>query len=113
MANVIVTESLFRVIHKKFSYAQAQQIIDIFESLENNPRKGKKLSSVGGILIKEVKFSTFRFYCITDGHILKFGTEDELASLIIKFVRMSDKKDQQKIIDEIKTTLYSFGFEGF
>ncbi len=55
----------------------------------------------------------FRFYYITDGHILKFASEDELAYLIIKFVRLSEKKDQQKIIDEIKNVLGSMGFEGF
>ena len=75
------------------------------------PTKGKSISSVGGILIKELKYKKFRFYFLTDGQILKFGTEDELASLLIKFVRMSEKKDQQKIIDKIKEVLLSMGFE--
>ena len=113
MVNIIVTSSLFRTIHKKFSYAQAQQIIDLFESLRASPRKGKLLASVGGVVIKELKFTTFRFYFITDGYILKFGSEEELASLLIKFVKMSKKNDQQKIIDEIKTVLFSMGFESF
>ncbi len=81
--------------------------------MKDNPRKGKNLANVGGILIKEVKYEKFRFYCITDGYILKFGSEEELASLLIKFVRMSEKKNQQKVINEIKKVLQSMGFEGF
>jgi len=81
------------------------------KSLGTQPKKGKILSSVEGMIIKELKYNKFRFYFITDGHILKFGTEDELASLLIKFVVMSEKKDQQKKIDEIKNVLNSMGFE--
>ena len=58
-----------------------------------------------------MKYGKYRFYCITDGHVLKFGTEDELAALLIKFVRMSEKKDQQHVIDEVKTVLHSLGFD--
>jgi hypothetical protein len=109
MAEVIISESLKEDVFKKFK----QKSIDIFElflELEQNPKKGKLLSSVGGVLIKELKYSSHRFYFITDGHRLKFGTEDELASLLIKFIRMSDQK---KVIDEIKSTLKIFGYDGF
>ena len=81
------------------------------KSLESSPHKGKALGSVAGIAIKEIKYGKFRFYFITDGHVLKFGTEDELASLLIKFVKMSEKKDQQKVIAQIRHALISFGFE--
>jgi len=113
MAKVIITKSLFNQIQKKFSNKESNKIIDLLESLENQPNKGKNLSSIGSTLIKEVKYQKYRFYFITDGHMLKFGTEDELTNLIIKFVSMSDKKDQQKIINQIKNTLKSLGFESF
>ena len=38
---------------------------------------------------------------------------NDLKDLLIKFVRMSDKKTQQKTIDEIKAILRTFGEEGF
>ena len=38
---------------------------------------------------------------------------EELKDLMIKFVRMSDKKTQQKVIDEIKEILRKFGEQGF
>jgi hypothetical protein len=112
VAKVVIINSLKDEILKKFK----QDSISVFEhlkSLEKYPDKGKSLGSVGGIVVKEVKYNSFRFYFITDGHILKFGREEDIASLLIKFVRMSDKKDQQKVISEIKSILKSMGFEYF
>ena len=113
MAKIVITKSLFKQLRKSFTDSEVGKVIDLIESLESQPKKGKALSQVGGIVIKELKYGKHRFYFITDGHMLKFATEDELAQLIIKFVRVSDKKYQQKIINEIKDVLTSFGFEGF
>ena len=113
MAKVEITEKLYKQIEKTFSTSQANKLFDMLEYLEENPHKGKKLSAVSGVLIKEIKFLKYRFYCITDNHVLKFGTQEELADLLIKFIRMSEKKDQQKTINEIKDTLQSLGFQGF
>ena len=43
----------------------------------------------------------------------KVFSKEELIDLLIRFVRMSDKKSQQKVIDEIKIFLKKFGEEGF
>ena len=110
MAKVIIPISLKNEIIKKFK----QQSVGIFEylkTLEQHPKKGKSLGNVGGVVIKELKYEGFRFYFITDGHLLKFGTAEELARLIIKFVKMSDKKDQQKAINQIKGILDNLGFD--
>lgn len=110
MAKVTISNSLREEIYKKFK----QKALDIFiymRTLESNPTKGKELGNVAGIVIKELRYENFRFYFITDGHVLKFGTEDELSALLIKFVRMSEKKDQQKAINKIKDILKSMGFE--
>ncbi len=113
MAKVIITKALFREIKKQFSTSEARVILDLLESVGKQPRKGKALGHVGGIIIKEVKYNKFRFYFITDGHQLKFGSADELAVLLIKFVKMSSKKDQQKTINLIKDILKSLGTDGF
>src|SRR3989304_1379274 len=55
--------------------------------------------------IKELKYKSFRFYFITDGHKLKFIDKSSLVDLLIRFVRMSDKKDQQETINEIRKIL--------
>jgi hypothetical protein len=112
MAKIEIVLSLFEEIQKKFK-GEAHKIIDLMETLKNNPKKGKLLGQVGGVVIKELKYKNFRFYFITDGFKLKFIDESNLIDLLIRFVRMSDKKEQQKTINEIKRILINFGPDGF
>jgi len=112
MAKVVITKALREEIFSQFK-AGSESIFRRMKELESQPTRGKPLGNVGGIVIKELKYDKFRFYFITDGHVLKFGSSDELAALLIKFVKMSDKKDRQKIISSIKDILKSLGFEGF
>jgi activator of HSP90 ATPase len=112
MAKVIITEKLEEEINKIFKH-KSIEIFSLMLSLEENPKKGKEISSVGKILIKEIRYEKFRFYFITDGYKVKFLKTEELQDLLIKFVRMSEKNDQQKTIDEIKRVLMALGEEGF
>ena len=112
MAKVEIVRSLFEEIKKKFK-GESYKIIDLMESLENNPKKGKLLGGVGGIVIKEIKYNSFRFYFVTDGFKIKMLGKEELSNLLIKFVRMSNKKEQQKTINEIKAVLRAIGEIGF
>jgi len=81
--------------------------------MEKHPQKGKPVGHLSDIVVKEIKYEKFRFYFITNSYILKFGTEDELATLLIKFVKMSEKKNQQRTINDIKRILNTLGFEAF
>jgi len=112
MARVMVSESLKNEILKKFK-KESKVIFKQMYSLKDNPKKGKLLGNVGGIVIKEIKYKNFRFYFITDGTKLKIMDELKLTDLLIKFVRMSDKKHQQQTINEIKKILVYFGSERF
>ncbi len=112
MAQVIIIESLEDEINKKFKH-ESVEILALMFSLEENPYKRKEIGSIGSILIKEIKYKNFRFYFVTDGYRIKFLKTEQLKDLMIKFVRMSDKDDQQKTIDEIKSVLRNFGEEGF
>lgn len=112
MAKVKITNSLAKEIQKKFK-SESHKIVDLLEDLEKNPKKGKPIGQVGGILIKELRYKKYRFYCIADGFKLKVLSTEELNDLLIKFVRMSDKKSQQKVIEEIKVVLREVGKEGF
>jgi hypothetical protein len=112
MAKVIITEKLEKEINKKFK----DESIDVFSliySLKENPKKGKPIAKVGNLAIKELKYKSFRFYFLADNYKIKFLGQGELSDLLIKFVRMSDKKSQQKVINEIKEILRKFGGEGF
>lgn len=112
MAKVIITNYLAKEINKKFKQ-ESITIFSLMKQLQDHPKKGKEVGVVGKILIKELKYKKFRFYFITEGYKVKFLKAKELRDLIIKFVRMSDKKSQNKVIDEIKFVLRNLGDEGF
>lgn len=112
MAKVVITELLEKEIDKKFK-KESVKIFQLLFSLKDNPRKGKFIAQVGSIVIKEIKYKLFRFYFVTNGYSLKFLKSKELDDLLIRFVRMSDKNTQQKVIDEIKFILRTLGSEGF
>ena len=113
MARVIISEDLKEDILKKFK-EESKKIFRLMYSLKENPKKGKLLGNVGGIVIKELKYKSFRFYFITDGHKLKLFDAQSLTEILIRFVRMSDKKNQQKTINEIRDVLRKVGKkEGF
>ena len=112
MAEVVITDSLEKEINRHFKQ-QAIEIFELFRTLEENPKKGDVVGSVGGVVIKELKYNVYRFYFITDAYKVKFLKSEELTDLLIKFVRLSHKNNQQKIIDEIKNVLRMLGTEGF
>ena len=112
MARVIITSDLKNEILAKFK-GESKKIFRLMNSLGENPKKGKVVGQLEGIVIKELKYRNFRFYFVTDGHKIKFLEISKLKDLIIKFVRMSDKKSQQKVIEEIKDILRKFDKEGF
>ena len=112
MAKVEIIESLAEEIQKKFK-SESYEIVKLLRTLENNPKKGRFLGEVAGVAIKELKYKSFRFYFVTNGYRLRVLSIEKLKDLIIKFVRMSDKKSQQKTIDEIKNILRKFGEKGF
>jgi len=112
MAKVVINESLAEQISRKFK-RESVEIFSLMRTLEDNPKKGKEIGVVGSILVKEIKYNQFRFYFITDGYKVKFLKTEQLKDLLIRFVRMSDKRNQQKTIDEIKYILRELGEEGF
>jgi len=112
MAKVEIIESLYEEIEKVFK-KKADKIFDLIEDCAEHPKKGKILGTIGGIVIKELKYGNFRFYFIADGFKLKFLNEEKLTDLLLRFVRMSNKKHQQKTINEIKEILKKIGPHGF
>lgn len=112
MARVEILISLKDEIIKRFK-EDSKIIFKLMFSLQENHNKGKILGSIGGILIKELKYKNFRFYFITDGFKSKYVGEQELTDLLLKFIRMSDKTHQQQTINEIKQILRTMGAGGF
>ena len=110
MAIVEISPSLEKEIHKQFK-KQSIHIFEYLKSLEEEPKKGKPLARVGSLIIKELKHEGFRFYFVTDAYKVRFYKKEELAELIIRFLRMSDKKRQQKVIEELEQSLLALGPE--
>jgi len=108
MAKVIITERLEQEISKRFK-AESIEIFSLLLTLEDNPKKGKEVGAVGNVVVKELKYKGYRFYFVTDRHKIKFLKSEELQDLLVKFVRMSDKKEQKRVIGEIKHVLRVIG----
>lgn len=68
----------------------------------------EKLSSFG---TKNETFETI--YFITEGFKLRLFNKGFLVDLLMRFVRMSDKKAKKKTIEEIRQVLTKIGFDGF
>jgi len=112
MVKVEILENLKNKILEKF-LGEAKEVFKLIKSLEISPMKGKLVGSVGGVVIKELKYKSFRFYFLTDGFKVRCIDDKNLEELLIRFVRMSNKKDQQKTIEEIKNILQTIGAGGF
>ena len=112
MAKVEISESLYEEIRTKFKH-QSVEVLEHLKSLESSPYKGKLLGTIGGIVIKELKYEGYRFYFITDGFRLRCLNQEKLVDLLLRFVRMSDKRHQQQTINEIKQVLRTIGAGGF
>ena len=112
MIKVEILKSLVFEIKKKFNKKEANKILDLISSLKEQPKKGKLLGSVGGIVIKEIKYKKYRFYFLAEGHKLKCFSEGDLIDLLLRFVRMSDKKHQQETINQIREILVKIGPKG-
>ena len=104
MAKVIITKGLEEEVNKRFK-GQSVEVFELMLTLEDQPKKGKIVGVVGGIIIKELKYGVYRFYFITEGYKVKILKSDELRDLLIKFVRMSDKDMQEEVMYEIKSVL--------
>ncbi|HIH32052.1 TPA: hypothetical protein HA235_05065 [Candidatus Woesearchaeota archaeon] len=112
MIKIIVLNKLRDEIVKTFK-KECLKIFSLIGDLENNPQKGKILGHVGNMSIRELRYKNYRFYFIVDGHKLYLFTKNQIEDILIQFVRMSKKNDQQKTIDEIKEILEKIGEKGF
>ena len=110
MIKVIVLNRLRDQIFKTFK-KDSLKIYSLIEELKTNPNKGKVVGHIGAISIRELKYKTFRFYFILDSYKLYLFNQEGIKELLIKFIRMSRKNNQQKTIDEIKLILSKLGFD--
>jgi hypothetical protein len=107
MVIVLIDESLVKKLEKRFNKKELHDIKKLFLSLEDNPLQGDMLYVFGNVVLKEKKYGSFRFYFIHSRNILIIKDVDLLKEEIIRFIEMSKKNDQQKVIDKLKVMLRS------
>ena len=107
---IIILNRLRNDIFKTFK-KDALKVYSLIEELNQNPNKGKILGHVGSISIRELKYKSFRFYFILDAYKLSLFNNSELKELLVKFIEMSKKNNQKKMIQEIRFILSNLDFD--
>lgn len=110
MINIIILNSLRDDIYKIFK-KDSLKVYSLIEKLKKNPNQGKVLGHVGHISIRELKYKSFRFYFILDGHRLDMFNKKQIKELLIRFIAMSKKNNQRKTIEQIKDILKKINAE--
>ncbi len=104
IVKVTISKNLRNTIYKKFKKDSAK-VYSLISSLKENVHKGKYLGRVSNIIIKELKYKTYRLYFIIDEGKLMLFEKGELKELLIRFLEISKKNEQQQTIDKIKLIL--------
>ena len=102
MVIVRIDNSLIKKLEKRFNKKELKELKELFLSLQENPYQGDLLCAFGNFVLKEKKYKTFRFYFLHSRKILIIKDISKLKDEIIRFIEMSKKNDQQKVIDKLK-----------
>ncbi|MFC2134416.1 hypothetical protein ACFLTH_07340 [Bacteroidota bacterium] len=104
MIKIVILNSLRDKIYRTFK-KDSLKVYKQIEELKTNPNKGRILGHVGSVSIREIRYKTFRIYYIIDVYDLKLFNQEKLRELLIKFIELSKKNNQQQTIDKIKEIL--------
>ncbi len=105
MVIVRIDESLIKKLEKRFNKQELKEIKNLFLSLQDNPFQGDLLYAFGNVVLKEKKYKTFRFYFVHSRKILIIKDVEELKDELVRFLEMSKKNNQQKIINKLKNMI--------
>lgn len=109
MVIVRIDDSLIKKLEKIFNKKELSELKQLFLSLQENPYQGDLIYAFGNFVLKEKKYKTFRFYFLHSRKILIIKDIDKLKDEIIRFIEMSKKNNQQKIIDKLKEMIKKLG----
>jgi len=112
MIRIVVTKELRNKIFKIFK-RESKKVYKLLFSLKENPNKGKLLATIGTMHLKELRYKSFRLFFIMNRNELHLFNEKKFKELLIKFISMSKKNNQQKTIDEIRQVLEKIREEEF
>lgn len=98
-----------KLLQKHVNKKQASTLVK--KLAQTSPSDGDYVALVGNIVIREKRDKTFRFYFIVQNNVKHVITKEELSEMLVKFVALSKKNDQQNVIDKLKSDLQKFGFK--
>lgn len=101
MVRVVIENSLVKKLEKRFSKKELRELKQLFLGLEQNPFQGDVLFVFGSFVLKEKKFKSFRFYFLHSKKLLIIKDLDVLKDELVRFIDMSKKNDQQRVIDKL------------
>ncbi len=96
-------------LKKHCSKSVARKIVEKLRITQ--PTDGDYVALVTGVLLKERRINTFRFYFVQNNMRMEYLSEEELKNHILQFIAMSKKNNQQNVIDKLKEDLKKAGFE--
>jgi hypothetical protein len=108
----VVVEFSKEFLKQLQKHATKTHAISVVKKLSTtSPSDGDFVALVSNIVIREKRDNTFRFYFIVQNNIKHVITKEELNMMLVKFVALSKKNNQQAVIDKLKADLQKFGFK--
>ncbi len=103
------SKQFIKELKKYSSKTQAKTIVKKLAS--STPSDGDFVALIANIVVREKRLKSFRFYFIVKDEQKQVVSTEELKNMIIKFVALSKKNNQQQVIDKLKEDLKNFGFK--
>ena len=112
MVEVLIDEKVKTLVNTKFK-SQKKEIVSSISSLKENPKKGDFVFGISNVECRELKIKGIRIFTVQYKNILYVATDDTFKDSIkvVDIAKKNKSKEQQKIIDEIKERVKSFGME--
>ena len=95
-------------LQKHKAIGEAKKLL--MQLAQTSPSDGDFIAIVANIVIREKKEKSFRYYFIVQDTKKHIVTKEELSELLIKFVSLSKKNNQQDVINKLKKQLLDYGF---
>jgi hypothetical protein len=101
------SKEFIKELKKHTSKTEAKSLVK--KLAKTTPSDGDFIALISNIVIREKRLNTFRFYFIVKDDKKHVITKEELKELIIKFVAVSKKNNQQEVINKLKEDLKKVG----
>ncbi|MCH8519243.1 MAG: hypothetical protein LAT82_00620 [Nanoarchaeota archaeon] len=112
MKKVLIDEKVKALINTKFK-SDKKQIISYFKKLELNSQLGDFVFAISNVECREIKIKGIRMFTVQYRNQIFISIDDTFYDTIkiINIARKNKSMEQQRIIDNIKKRIKSFGMD--